>query len=119
WLRLTLAFLSEEAEAGRPGAEIAVTRLADLLFIEVLRTYFSAPGTPNLGLAAALRHPRIGAALVSILRRPERRSYVGSMTRQVEMSRAAFARRFKALVGEAPFSYVTRCRMSKANQVLR
>jgi Cupin len=31
WLRFTLAFLSEEAESGRPGAEIAVTRLADLL----------------------------------------------------------------------------------------
>jgi hypothetical protein len=49
WLRLTLAFLSEEADAGRAGAEITVTRLADLLFIEALRTYFSAPGTANCG----------------------------------------------------------------------
>jgi len=119
WLRLTLAFLSEEAEAGRPGAEIAVTRLADLLFIEVLRTYFSAPGAPNPGLAAALRDPRIGAALVSIQRRPEGRWEVGSLARQVAMSRTAFATRFKALVGESPFSYVTRCRMSKATGLLR
>jgi mannose-6-phosphate isomerase-like protein (cupin superfamily) len=34
WLRRTLAFLSEEAEAGRPGAETAVSRLAELLFPE-------------------------------------------------------------------------------------
>ncbi len=119
WLRLTLAFLSDEAESGRPGAEIALTRLVDLLFIEVLRTCFSAPGTPNLGLAAALRDPRIGAAIVAIQRQPERRWEVGSLARQVAMSRTAFATRFKALVGEPPFSYVTRCRMSKATRVLR
>jgi AraC-like DNA-binding protein len=119
WLRLTLAFLSEEAEAGRPGAEIAVTRLADLLFIEVLRTYFSAPGTPNHGLAAALRDPRIGAAIVSIQRRPERRWDMVSLARHVGMSRTAFAMRFKALVGESPFSYVTRCRMIEATRMLR
>jgi hypothetical protein len=54
WLRLTLAFLSEEAEAGRPGAETVVTRIADLLFIEALRTYFSA----RLCLAALIsNHP--------------------------------------------------------------
>jgi AraC-like DNA-binding protein len=119
WLRLTLALLSEEAEADRPGAEIAVTRLADLLFIEALRTYFSAPGTPNLGLAAALRDPRIGAAMVSIQRQPEARWEVGRLARQVAMSRTAFATRFKALVGESPFSYVTRCRMNKATGALR
>jgi AraC-like DNA-binding protein len=119
WLRRTLTFLSEEAEAGRPGAEIAVTRLADLLFIEVLRTYFSAPGAQRLGLAAALRDPRIGGAILSIQRRPEGRWEVGSLARQVAMSRTAFATRFKALVGESPLSYVARCRMSKATRLLR
>jgi AraC-like DNA-binding protein len=119
WLRRTLRFLSEEAEADRPGAEIAVTRLADLLFIEALRAYFSAPGRPNLGLAAALRDPRIGAAIVSIQRRPEARWDVGRLARRVAMSRTAFATRFKALVGESPFSYVTRCRMSRATRLLR
>jgi AraC-like DNA-binding protein len=119
WLRLTLAFLSEEADAGRPGAEIAITRLADLLFIEALRTFFSAPGTSKRGLAAALRDPRIGAAVVSIQRRPEGRWDVGGLARQVAMSRTAFATRFKALVGESPFVYVTRCRMSKAARELR
>jgi AraC-like DNA-binding protein len=119
WLGLTLAFLAEEAEAGRPGAELAVTRLADLLFIEVLRTYFSAPETSRLGLAAALRDPRIGAALLSIQREPEARWDLSNLARSVAMSRTTFATRFKALVGESPLSYVTRCRMSKATAVLR
>ena len=119
WLRLTLAFLSEEAEAGRPGAETVVTRLADLLFIEVLRTHFSARGMSRLALSAALRDPRISTALVSIQRQPEARWAVGGLARQVAMSRTAFANRFKALVGESPFSYVTRCRMNKAATVLR
>jgi AraC-like DNA-binding protein len=119
WLGLTLAFLKEEAEARRPGAELAVTRLADLLFIEVLRTYFSAPGTSRVGLAAALRDPRIGVAILSIQRQPEAQWDVGTLARHVAMSRTAFATRFKALVGEPPFSYVTRCRMNKATAALR
>ncbi len=119
WLRRTLRFLSEEADADRPGAEIAVTRLADLLFIEALRAYFSAPGRSNFGLGAALRDPRIGAAIVSIQRRPEAHWDVGLIARRVAMSRTAFATRFKTLVGESPFSYVTRCRMSKATRLLR
>jgi len=119
WLGLTLAFLAEEAEAGRPGAELAVTRLADLLFIEVLRTYFSATETSRVGLAAALRDPQIAAAILTIQREPEARWDVGNLARRVAMSRTTFATRFKALVGESPFSYVTRCRMSKATAALR
>jgi len=118
WLRLTLAFLAEEAEAGRPGADAAVTRLADLVFIEVLRAYLRAPEHSKPGLAAALRDPRIASALVAIQRHPESAWRVARLARQVSMSRTAFAVRFRSLVGESPIAYVTRCRMSEASRVL-
>ena len=35
------------------------------------------------------------------------------------MSRAAFASRFKELLGETPMGYVTRCRMQMAHRLLR
>jgi AraC-like DNA-binding protein len=118
WLNLTLAFLAEEAESRRPGADIMMVRLADLLFIEAVRTYVSAPGPPKSGLAAALRDPRIATAVVSIHRQPESKWDVRRLAKQAAMSRAAFVVRFKALVGESPFSYVTRCRMSRATALL-
>jgi len=118
WLNLTLAFLAEEAESRRPGAETAMVRLADLLFIEAVRAYVSAPGAPKLGLAAALRDPRIATVVVSIHRQPEAEWDVRRLARQAAMSRAAFVNRFKLLVGESPMSYVTRCRMSRATALL-
>jgi AraC-like DNA-binding protein len=57
--------------------------------------------------------------MVSIQRQPEAPWEVGRLARQVAMSRTAFATRFMALVGESPFSYVTRCRMNKATGALR
>ena len=119
WLRLTMAFLSEEAEAGRPGADAAVTRLADLLFIEALRAFLSSPGNSKRGLAAALRDPRIAAALVAVQRRPEFGWTVATLAGHAAKSRTAFAVRFRALVGESPMSYVTRCRMNRAGEALR
>src|SRR5262249_51172199 len=119
WLWLTLAFLAEEAEAGRPGADAAVTRLADLLFIEVLRVYFSAPGRAKRGLAAALRDPHIAEALVAIQHEPECAWDLAKLAKQASMSRTSFVVRFKALVGESPISYVTRCRINKASRLLR
>jgi AraC-like DNA-binding protein len=119
WLRMALAFLSHEAEAGRPGADAAVARLADLLFIEALRVYFAAPENARSGLAAALRDPRIAAAVLAIQRQPESPWGVAKLARQVSMSRTAFAVRFRALVGESPMAYVIRCRMHKASGMLR
>ena len=118
WLQMTLAFLTEEAASGRPGADTVVTRLADMLFIEAVRGYFSAPDAHRLGLAAALREPRIATALVSIHRQPETDWDVVALASQVAMSRTAFSNRFRELVGESPFSYVTSCRMNKASALL-
>src|SRR5712691_8008014 len=38
WLRIALTFLADEAKSDRPGADTVVTRLADILFIEAVRT---------------------------------------------------------------------------------
>ncbi len=118
WLNLLLAFLTEEAELRRPGADAMMVRMADLLFMEAVRAYASAPGTPKLGLSAALRDPRIAVTVVSIHREPEAKWDIRRLARQASMSRAAFVDRFKALVGESPISYVTRCRMSRAAALL-
>ena len=118
WLNLTLAFLAEEAESYRPGAESVMIRLADLLFVEAVRAYASVPGTPKHGLAAALRDPRIATAVVGIHRQPAAKWDIRRLARQAAMSRAAFADRFRSLVGESPISYVARCRMNRATALL-
>jgi AraC family transcriptional regulator, alkane utilization regulator len=118
WLRMALTFLAKEAHADRPGADTVVTRLADILFIQAIRTYVSAPDAQKLRLAVALRDSRIGAALAAIHRQPEEDWGVARLAKHVGMSRTAFATRFRELVGESPYFYVTRCRMNKAIHLL-
>ena len=119
WVRLTTQFLTEESDRGRPGAEVVVTRLADILFIEAIRSYLESPEASRLGIAVALRDARISAALAAIHRRPESGWDVETLARRAGMSRTAFAVRFNDLVGEPPLRYVARCRMRRAVALLR
>ncbi len=114
WLRMALTFLKDEAESSLPGGDTVVTRLADIVFIEAVRTYFSTPEAKKLRLAVALRDPRIARALVAIHGEPEADWDLGALAKHVGMSRTAFATRFREVVGESPHAYVIRCRMTKA-----
>jgi AraC family transcriptional activator of mtrCDE len=51
--------------------------------------------------------------------RPQHGWTVASLAREAAMSRAAFARRFHALLGEGPLGYLTTWRMRLAAQLLR
>jgi len=119
WIRLTTEFLTEESDRGRPGAETVVTRLADILFIEAIRSYLESPEASQLGISVALRDARISDALAAIHRRPEADWGVETLARRAGMSRTAFAVRFNELVGEPPLRYVARCRMRRAVSLLR
>jgi len=119
WIRTTFDFLTRESDAYRPGADCVITRLADVLFIEAIRAYFASPEAEKLGLAVALRDPRVGAALASIHQHPETDWDVKTLARQATMSKTAFAIQFARLVGKPPHRYVTSCRMNKAAALLR
>ncbi len=118
-LRAAFDFIARESRASRPGADTVITRLADILFIEAIREYSASPEADKLGLATALRDPRVGAALASIHEHPETDWDVETLAKHAGMSRTAFAVQFAELVGEPPLHYVTRCRMQKAVSLLR
>ncbi|PYV41555.1 MAG: hypothetical protein DMG06_16720 [Acidobacteria bacterium] len=61
----------------------------------------------------------LGQALALIHNAPQQSWTVASLALRVGMSRAAFAARFRELVGEPPMQYLTRWRMHKAAGMLR
>jgi AraC-like DNA-binding protein len=122
WLESTLQFIACEATARRPGAQTVISRLADILFIQIVRGHLAALGEATgdgPGWLGALAEPQIGAALSLVHQRPEQSWTVASLAQRVGMSRSAFASRFTRLVGEPPLHYVTRWRMQKAAGLLR
>lgn len=119
WLEPTLQFMACEAASARPGAQTVVSRLADILFIQIVRGFLSSTPESQRGWLRALTEPQIGAALSLIHQDPRQPWTVATLASKVGMSRSTFAGRFAELVGEPPLHYVTRWRMQRAASLLR
>ena len=119
WIQSTLRLMAVEASEQRPGGEALITRLADILVIQAIRSWLDqVPGT-RTGWLNALRDQQIGRAIALIHREPAREWTVAGLAHEVAMSRSAFAARFTELAGETPMHYVTRWRMQVAMSALK
>jgi len=101
-----------EAARDDIGSDLSVDRLAELVFIRMLRA--EAEAGRLSGLVAALSHPRIGPILARIHQDPGANHSVQSMASDAKLSESAFAARFKAVVGRRPGEYVRHWRMHAA-----
>ncbi|MFC4503656.1 MULTISPECIES: AraC family transcriptional regulator [Streptomyces] len=119
-LRTAIDLLGAELEQPRPGSDGAVPSLLDLLLLYILRAWFDERADHGgTGWAAALRDPAVAAALRAIHGDPGRPWTVEGLGAQGGLSRAAFARRFTALVGQPPLTYLAWWRMTIAAKLLR
>lgn len=118
-LRAVVRLLLREALTRPAGAELVVPRLIDTLLVFVVRTWMAEQPIGSAGWLGAMRDPQIGAALGLVHEEPAHPWTVETLAQRVAMSRAVFARRFAALVGEPPLTYVTRWRMNLAAKLLR
>ncbi|MFV2103745.1 AraC family transcriptional regulator [Micromonospora sp. LOL_024] len=114
WLYSTLRFVSREAVALRPGGETVITRLADILVIQAIRSWLDSAPEARQGWLAALRDDQVGRALAAIHRAPAQQWSVESLAREVGMSRSAFSARFTDLVGEPAMRYLAQWRLQLA-----
>jgi AraC-like DNA-binding protein len=114
WMQSTLRLMATEARELRPGGETVVTRLADILVIQAIRSWIEEDPTAQTGWLGALQDKQVGRAITLIHREPARPWTVAMLASEVAMSRSAFAARFTELVGEPAMHYVARWRMQVA-----
>lgn len=99
------------------GAEASVTRLSEIVFIEMLKEGISeAPAL--LSLLEGFRDPKIGRSLQLIHQQPAVSWTVESLATEVAMSRSRFAHRFNELIGIGPMAYLADWRLQKAIALL-
>lgn len=120
-LRAAVDLLGAEVGRPRPGAGAIVPALLDTLLLYILRAWFEerAEDPAATGWTAALADPAIAAALTAIHDAPDRPWTVAELGARAGLSRAAFAGRFTALVGQPPLTYLTWWRMTIAARLLR
>jgi AraC-like DNA-binding protein len=114
WIHSTLRFMAAEAEELRLGGETVITRLADILVIQAIRSWIEQDPAAQTGWLGALQDRQIGRAIARIHHEPAHPWTVASLAAEVAMSRSAFAARFTDLVGEPAMHYVGRWRMHAA-----
>ena len=119
WLNSTIRFIAQEARQRLPGSETVITRLADILVIQAIRTWIESVREEERGWIAALHDRQIGKALALMHRQPERDWRVATLAREIGMSRSGFSARFTALVGDPVLQYLTGLRMQLAHRELR
>ena len=118
-VQATLRILRHELAARTSGSATVIDRLIDVLFVQVIRAWLGAEGHSGASWLQALRDPTIGRALSILHAHPATPWTIESLASEVNLSRATLTRRFSALVGEPPLSYLTRWRMELAARHLR
>lgn len=116
WLQSILNQLSREYLSMRPGTEIVVNRMTEVLIVELIRMNFGQQGEATL--ITALADTYVSKALQQLHQNPRLPWSLDKLAADVGLSRAAFAKRFKTLVGQPMFDYLTQLRMQQASQLL-
>ena len=118
WLDGFARQVTKEAQLGRPGAGSVLTRLAELMFVELLRRYLEELPSEQTGWLAGLRDEVVGRALALLHDNPGHPWTLEQLARDATSSRSNLARRFTDLVGQPPMQYLAQWRMQVAANLL-
>ncbi|MFI9582396.1 AraC family transcriptional regulator [Streptomyces sp. NPDC052236] len=102
-----------------PGQQVLLDRMLDLMLITALRAWFTRPGAQVPAWYQAHSDPMVGPALRLLHADPAQPWTVETLAARTGVSRAALARRFTALVGQPPMTYLREQRLALAADVLR
>jgi AraC-like DNA-binding protein len=118
WLESSVRYALAEARSPRPGGAGVLAKLAEVLFIEVLRLYVNEQSQGSVGWLAGLGDRIVGAALSALHTRPAHPWTLEELAHSANTSRSVLAERFQRLMGKSPMQYLTQWRMLLAANLL-
>lgn len=115
----TIASLAREHAAPVAGTSLVVSRLLEVLFVQLLRGWAEQERAGGGGWIGALRDAVLARALSAVHGDLSRDWSLEALAHVAGTSRATLGRRFAEEVGEAPAQYLARARMQEAARLLR
>lgn len=116
-LSALVAMVGEETRDTRPGRDLVLERLVEVLLVEALRATQGEAAPP--GLLRGLGDRRLAAAMRAMHADPARAWTMGELGRSAGMSRSTFFDHFSRAVGVPPMEYLLAWRMALAKDLLR
>ena len=114
WLVSLLHVAADESELGGAGSETMLAKLAEVMFVEVIRKHIASLPKDSRGWLSALRDRHVGRAMQAIHGQPARQWTLETLAHEAGLSRSVFAERFAHCVGLSPMHYLGRWRMQLA-----
>jgi AraC-like DNA-binding protein len=118
WLAQFIRFAVAEAADKRAGGETVLTKLSELMFIDVVRRCLETMPAEKAGWLAGLCDPFVDKALSLLHGRAAHAWTIEELAKEVGQSRSVLAERFTGLVGTPPMHYLARWRMQIASELL-
>ncbi len=118
WLAQLMQVAIDESRNRRSGGESVLSRLSELMFIEVVRRYIQSLPPQQTGWLAGLRDRHVGQALNVLHAKPAHDWTLDRLAKEVGLSRSSLAERFNHFIGQAPMHYLARWRMQVAAGLL-
>ena len=113
-VRASLDYAAGEVTDARPGSDALLARIAEMLFIEAVRSYVENLPNETGGWFEALRDRSLSKAIALMHRNPERQWTVEQLGRTVGASRSSLTEKFSRHLGCAPAEYLTQHRLRLA-----
>lgn len=116
-LSVLVRLVDEESRASRPGRDLVLANLVEVLLVEALRS--TSGGETPPGLLRGLADARIAEAMRQIHGDPAYPWTMAGLAAKAALSRSAFFERFIRAVGLPPMEYLLAWRMALAKDLLR
>jgi AraC-like DNA-binding protein len=113
-------YILDEARSPHPGSTCLLTRMIEVLFIEILRRQMSDNSEEQIKPMAAMTDPLIRRSLELLHAVPNKAWTLGDLAQAAGTSRSVLAERFKHHLGCPPMHYLMRWRLQlAANRLCR
>jgi len=117
WLDSAMGFIAHEAGKSAPGAQAIISRLSEIILIQVIRATL-ASSDERIPFLSVFADSRISLVLTAIHTDPGSDWSVERLGRLANMSRSSFAKRFTELANMTPLQYVIFVRIQLASRLL-
>ena len=118
WVRANISYALERSAPTAGSGGIVMTRLPEMLLVEVLQIHLASAPAADDGWLAALADPILRPALAVLHTAPAEHWTVSSLARQCAVSRSVLDARFREVLGRSPIRYLTEWRMHLAEDLL-
>lgn len=122
WFKALFQQIVAEAENTGDGRQLVLDKLAEILFIYIVRYYVVSDKhkySQKTGILKGLTDSSISLALIAFHQAIHRPWNLDNLAQQACVSRSKFATRFNELLGVTPLKYMTYWRMQQAKLLLK